>query len=320
MLVGIAKLAAESEPLESKRQVEYFKLAARSLLNRTKPGMPFEWAINPYRGCEFGCRYCYARYTHEFMGMEDGRDFEDKIYAKAHTAELLRRDLRKVVPTQSIAIGTATDPYQPAERRFGRTRAILEVFAEGKGRNLSITTKSDLIVRDLPLLSELMRANVLHVNMTITTVNADLARLLEPRAPRPDLRLAAVRQLAQAGVSVGVFPNPILPLITDSEQSLDRLAAAAADAGATYFGGGLLFLMPCAQKVFFPFLEKNFPHLLRRYKERFEKSAYLRGPYQETVRGRVKRIRNRHGLASSPAAYQPELWAGGEQLELFQFP
>jgi DNA repair photolyase len=320
MLVGIAKLAAESERLESKRQVEYFELPARSLLNRTKPGMPFEWAINPYRGCEFGCRYCYARYTHEFMGMEDGREFEDKIYAKAHTAELLRRDLRKVAPAQSIAIGTATDPYQPAERRFGRTRAILEVFAEGKGRNLSITTKSDLIVRDLQLLSELRRANVLNVNMTITTLDTDLARLLEPRAPRPDLRLAAVRRLAQAGVSVGVFPNPILPLITDSEQSLDRLAAAALDAGATYFGGGLLFLMPCAQKVFFPFLEKNFPHLLKRYRERFEKNAYLRGPYQETIRGRVKRIRERYGLASSPAPYQPELWAGGEQLELFQFP
>src|SRR2546427_98738 len=113
MLVGIAKLAAESQRLESKRQVEYFELPARSLLNRTKPGMPFEWAINPYRGCEFGCRYCYARYTHEFMGMEDGAAFEEKIYAKAHTAELLRRELRKVEPHESIAIGTATDPYQP---------------------------------------------------------------------------------------------------------------------------------------------------------------------------------------------------------------
>ncbi len=317
MLVGIAKLAAESQPLESKRQVEYFELPARSLLNRTKPGMPFEWAINPYRGCEFGCRYCYARYTHEFMDL-DPTEFEDKIYAKAHTAELLRRDLRKVDPTQSIAIGTATDPYQPAERRFGRTRAILEVFAEGKGRNLSITTKSDLIVRDLPLLAELKRSNVLHVNMTVTTLDASLARLLEPRAPRPDLRLAAVRQLAQAGVSVGVFPSPILPLITDSEQSLDAVAAAAAEAGATYFGGGLVFLMPSAQKVFFPFLEQNFPHLLKRYKERFEKSAYLRGPYQETIRGRVRRIRERHGLASSPAPHEPELWSGGGQLELFQ--
>src|SRR5437879_9120250 len=102
--------------------------------------MPFEWAINPYRGCEFGCHYCYARYTHEFMGMEDGRDFEEKIYAKAEVGALLRRDLRKVRREDSIAIGTATDPYQPAERRFGRTREILGVFAEGRGWNLSITT------------------------------------------------------------------------------------------------------------------------------------------------------------------------------------
>src|SRR5262249_52158676 len=199
MLVGIAKLAAESQPLESKRQVEYFELPARSLLNRTKPGMPFAWAINPYRGCEFGCRYCYARYTHEFMEL-DPAEFEDKIYAKAHTAALLRRDLRKIAPTQSIAIGTATDPYQPAERRFGRTRAILEVFAEGKGWNLSITTKSDLIVRDLPLLTELKRLSLLHVNMTITTLDAGLAPLLQPHAPRPHLRLAAAPRLAPAAL------------------------------------------------------------------------------------------------------------------------
>src|SRR6266436_2987092 len=213
-------MAAESDLLESKRQVEYFELPARSILNRTRPGMPFEWAINPYRGCEFGCHYCYARYTHEFMGMEDGREFEEKIYAKAQTAALLRRDLRKAGHKEGIAIGTATDPYQPAERRFGRTRAILEVFAEDKGRHLSLITKSDLIVRDIPLLVELKRANVVHVNLTITTLDTDLARLLEPRAPRPDLRLAAVQKLADAGIVVGVFPNPILPLITDREKDL----------------------------------------------------------------------------------------------------
>ena len=271
-------MAAESERLEAKRQVEYFELPSRTILNRTKPTMPFQWAINPYRGCEFACRYCYARYTHEFMGLEDSHLFEDQIYAKAHVAELLRRDLRKVDRHESIAIGTATDPYQPAERRFGRTRAILEVFAAGRGRRLGLITKSDLIVRDIPLLGEIARANSVHVSLTITTLDAGLARLLEPRAPRPDLRLAAVEQLARAGIRVGVNSNPIMPLITDSEKNLDALAAAAAKAGATHFGGGLLFLMPCAQKVFLPFLEQRFPHLVRRYKERFEKNAYLRGP------------------------------------------
>src|SRR5215471_15352497 len=162
--------------------------------------------------------HCYARYTHEFMEKEP-EEFEDKIYAKADVAALLRRDLRKVERTQGIAIGTATDPYQPAERRFGRTRAILEVFAEDKGRHLSLITKSDLIVRDIPLLTALKRVNRLHVTLTITTLDADLARLLEPRAPRPDLRLAAVERLAQAGICVGVNPNPILPLLTDSESN-----------------------------------------------------------------------------------------------------
>src|SRR6266700_6966802 len=123
-LIGIARLAAESPKARERAGVEYFELASRSALNRESSGrMPFAWTINPYRGCEFGCHYCYARYTHEFMGMEDGREFEEKIYAKAETAALLRRDLRKADHKEGIAIGTATDPYQPAERRFGRTRA-----------------------------------------------------------------------------------------------------------------------------------------------------------------------------------------------------
>lgn len=317
MLIGIAKLAACSPLLDSKRQVEYFELPHRSLLNRTKPNMPFRWAINPYRGCEFGCHYCYARYTHEFMGMEDGRDFEYKIYAKAYPAEILRRELSKVPREEGIAIGTATDPYQPAERRYGKTRAILEVFARDRGRHLSITTKSDLVARDMDLLLEVSRANVLHVNMTITTVDADLARLLEPRAPRPDLRLAAVRTLAEAGISTGVFPNPILPFLTDSVKSLDLVAAAAAEAGATYLGGGLLFLMPCAQKIMLPFLDAHFPEIAPRYRKLYARSAYLRGPYQEAIRQRLRGVRQRHGLASSPVDYQPAEWTGEEQLSLF---
>src|SRR5580700_12145040 len=150
-LIGIAKMAAQSQLLEAKgpagAPVEYFEIGARRILNRTKPNMPFQWTINPYRGCEFGCHYCYARYTHEFMGMEDGRDFESKIYAKAAAPEILRRELRRLNRAEHIAMGTATDPYQPAEKRFGRTRAILEVFANEKGRCLSITTKSDVVAR-----------------------------------------------------------------------------------------------------------------------------------------------------------------------------
>ena len=274
-LVGIAKLAAESEVLEAKRPVEYFEIGCRSALNRTRPGMPFEWSLNPYRGCEFGCRYCYARYTHEFMELRDSEDFEDKIYAKSNLGAILKRELKRIDFKSGIAIGTATDPYQPAERRFRRTQTALEVFAAQSGLSLSITTKSDLVKRDIGLLQEIAKRNSISVNMTITTLDAELARLLEPRAPRPDLRLKTVKAIAEAGIPVGVFPNPIMPLITDQEPRLDRLAKAARDHGATYFGGGVLFLMPCSRRVFFTFVEKHFPHLLRRYRERYENAAYL---------------------------------------------
>jgi DNA repair photolyase len=316
-LTGIARLAAESDVLESKKQVEYFELPARSLLNRSKPNMPFRWTINPYRGCEFGCKYCYARYTHEFMGMEDAAEFEQKIYAKAEVAALLRRELRRTPAEDGIAIGTATDPYQPAERRFGRTRSILQVFAGERGRRVSIVTKSDLVARDIDLLREAARRHVLSVNITITTLDDDLARLLEPRAPRPALRLAAVEKLADAGIPVGVFPNPILPLLTDSEASLDSLAQAARAHGARHFGGGLLFLMPSAQKVFFPFLEARYPELLPAYRRAYAKNAYLRGEYAARIRERVRAVRERHGLASSPFDYVPELWQGRQQGTLF---
>ncbi len=168
--MGIARLAAYSPVLEAKRSVQYFEIPARSILNRTKPNMPFQWTINPYRGCEFGCKYCYARYTHEYMEMRP-EEFEDKIYAKSSAAHLLRQELRRVDRKDHIAIGTATDPYQPAERRFGRTRGILEVFARERGRYLGITTKSALVLRDLDLLQEIARANVLGVNLTITTLD-----------------------------------------------------------------------------------------------------------------------------------------------------
>jgi DNA repair photolyase len=315
-LVGIARLASQSELLEAKSRVQYFEIPTRSILNRTKPNMPFQWTINPYRGCEFGCKYCYARYTHEFMEM-DVNDFEDKIYAKSAAAHLLRLELGRVGRKEGIAIGTATDPYQPAERRFGRTRAILEVFPRERGRHLSIITKSDLIARDVELLCEVARANVLHVNLTITTVDEKLARLMEPRAPRPDLRLGAVRRLSEAGLAVGVFPNPVMPLITDGEPQLARLAKAARDAGAQYFGGGPLFLMPSAQKVFLPFLDEHFPELAPHYREQYQKSAFLGKGYKEMLRARVQKVRDRYGLDSGPSEYRPELWDGEEQATLF---
>src|SRR5437667_3987730 len=189
-LVGIARLACHSESVRQGHEVEYFTLPVRSLLNPcTGSRMPFTWTINPYRGCEFACKYCYARYTHEFMEMRDGIEFEQKIYAKEHAAELLRQDLRRVKPGEDTAIGTATDPYQPIERKLEITRAILQEFARHSGLELGIVTKSALVVRDVDLLTEISRRNGISVNFTVTTTDAELARILEPRAPRPDLRL-----------------------------------------------------------------------------------------------------------------------------------
>jgi DNA repair photolyase len=318
-LAGIARLAAQAGVLEAKRAVEYFDLETRRLLNRTTERMPFVWTINPYRGCEFGCKYCFARYTHEFMELDGGDEFESKIYAKRFVREGLAAELRRTARSEPIAIGTATDPYQPAERRFGLTREILSVFAAGKGRRVSLTTKSDLVTRDIDILKEAGRANFMHVNITITTLDENLARLLEPRAPRPDLRLAAVRALSAAGIETGVFANPVMPFLTDSEASLDAVASAAAQAGATFLGGGPLFLKPCAREVFLPFLERHFPNLAVRYGPLFRGGAFLSGGYRQMLRERMALVRARHGLRDSPIEYTPELWEPEpQQGELFE--
>src|SRR5215831_20314949 len=164
-LIGIARLAAQGESIREGHNIEYYTLGTRSLLNRvvSNRSLPFTWAINPYRGCEFACKYCYARYTHEFMEMSD-LDFERKIYVKQHAANLLRQELKKVKKGEQIAIGTATDPYQPAERRYEITRAILEEFARHRGFEIGIVTKSNLVVRDTELLREISRNNRLFVN------------------------------------------------------------------------------------------------------------------------------------------------------------
>src|SRR6266404_1527692 len=258
-LIGIARLAAEGESLRQGHEVEYFTLPVRSMLNRcTGVRMPFEWTINPYRGCEFACKYCYARYTHEFMEMRDGVDFEQKIYVKQHAADLLRQELRRVKPGEEIAIGTATDPYQPAERRYEVTRAILEEFSRHEGLELGIVTKSNLVLRDLDLLQEIGRKNDISVHVTITTLNVDLARILEPRAPRPDLRLEAVRRLNQAGINAGVSCSPVIPEITDSPRDLDAVARATAEAGGKHIFANPLFLKPCSAACLCRFWSKNF--------------------------------------------------------------
>jgi len=323
-LVGIARLAADGESIREGHNVEYFTLPSKSLLNRciSNRAMPFTWTINPYRGCEFACKYCYARYTHEFMEMRDGLDFERKIYVKQHVAELLRQELRRVKPDESIALGTATDPYQPAERRYEVTRGILEEFARHRGFELGIVTKSNLVVRDVELLKSVARANRVSVHVTVTTLDTELARILEPRAPRPDLRIDAVRELARAGIRVGISCSPVIPGITDSPKDLETLVRAAAEAGADYVFANPLFLKPCSAAVFLPFLDQNFPHLAQSYRERYQGRAFLPPAYGKRLSQLISRLREKYKLTHrrDSAAFVTKwpVQALDEQLNLFE--
>ena len=322
-LIGIARLASQGESIRQGHEVEYFTLPVRSLLNRcTGVRMPFTWTINPYRGCEFACKYCYARYTHEFMEMRDGVDFEQKIFIKQHAADLLRQELHHVKPGEKIAIGTATDPYQPAEKRFEITRAILEEFARHRGLEIGIVTKSNLVLRDVDILKRVSETNHLYVNITITTLKVDLARILEPRAPRPDLRLEAVQKLNQAGVAAGVICAPVLPGITDSPRDLEALVRATAKAGGKYVSANPLFLKPCSAAVFLPFLEKEFPQLVESYQKRFKDRAFLPESYRKPLSQLMKRLRQKYGIPNAYDRYEqrphPATEADSdEQMKLF---
>jgi len=313
-LVGIARLAASSPPAETRRKSaekpEYFVLPVKSILNRCDSNrVPFEWTINPYRGCEFACKYCYARYTHEYMEL-DGAEFEKKIYVKKDAAPLLAWDVAHKYSYASeasagtradhIAIGTATDPYQPAEREYGVTRACLEELAKREGMSISIITKSNQIVRDIDVLQRIAERSDLAIDITVTTLRPRLARLLEPRAPQPNLRLAAVKQLREAGLAVGVSASPLIPGITDRDGELEAVAAAAREAGAQWFFSGVLFLMPSSAKQFLPFVREKFPRLARQYEQWFAKNGYAPEEYRRKASERVARIREKYGFRSRP--------------------
>jgi DNA repair photolyase len=317
-LTGIARLAAKGGRIVEKRRVEYRTLPTRKWLNRCHSGrVPFDWTINPYRGCEYGCKYCYARYTHEFMERREPAAFETEIYAKDWDEAEFRRELQTVKPSQTIAIGTATDPYQPAERRFERTRRVLETMSGIRGISVFVTTKSDLVSRDAQLFAALSKQNEVRITVTVTTLNSDLARLTEPMAPRPDLRLQAVAKLAAAGVAVGVIASPILPMITDSRENLAEIAKAAKAAGASHFCAGVLFLQPSARRVFFPFLAERFPQHLARYKKSYLDGAYLKGTYSERIREMVSEVREHAGIPPREFSRLPFVPPVDPQLPLF---
>jgi len=312
-------LAAQAKHADDGHLIEFKELEVRSILNKSvsKRRLSMAYSINPYRGCEFGCKYCYARYTHEFMapkppaeppvealpdlaaGAMDLRDplaFERMIFLKQNAAWLLEQELKKIDPADEIALGTATDPYQPIERRTEITRSLLEVFSRRSGYRLGIVTKSRLIERDIDLLVEIARRNTLVVHVTITTPDAKLARLLEPRAPRPDLRFQAVKRLREAGIVAGVFGSPLLPGITDNEEALNGMARRAAAVGASFFAAHPLFLKPCSRPTYLSFVREHFPALQADYAERFATADFAGKEYRERLAKMVDGACRRYGL------------------------
>lgn len=325
--VGIARLAAEGHEADHGHGVEFRTMEAQSILNRvvSKRIDYFTWSVNPYRGCEFGCRYCYARYTHEFMNRSDPLTFEREIYVKQHAAWLLRQELRHVKPGEYIAIGTATDPYQPVERRAQVTRSLLEVFAEHEGLTLGIVTKSTLIERDLDWLKHIAARNTLTLHLTITTPDAKLARILEPRAPSPDLRFRTLLRLREAGLRTGILCSPLMPGITDTVQALERIAIRAKHARASFFSAQPLFLKPCSRPVFLRFIEEHFPELKSAYETRYRDKAFVSKAYSERVGAVVRAVVRKHrlgdrfeGAKKLPQAVWPmqgDLWRTGDPDE-----
>ena len=292
---------------ERARGTSFVRLAVRSVLNSpASTGMGF-WSINPYIGCEFGCTYCYARDTHRYTLERLGQradtpawlDFEQRILVKTEVADVLARTLDPArLGRDSLVIGTATDPYQPAERRFRLTRAILERLLGFRGLVLGIITKSPLVTRDLALLQALSARHEVTVNISLASLDARLVRRLELRSPVPRARIRALRRLAAGGVHVGLLIAPIVPGITDDREGLSRLMEAAKEAGARYVVGSALRLGPAARRRFLPVLAREFPELAGRYRRHYADREGASAAYQAALRRRLQELERLHGFSA----------------------
>jgi len=283
--------------------VEYLELPVREVLNRnSNPHLPFAWSINPYRGCEFACTYCYARYTHAFFELEAWPDFERKIFVKRSAAGALERRLRRLaLRNEPIAIGTATDPYQPAEAHYKVTASLLEVFRRCEGLQISIATKSPLILRDLELLADLDRRHSITVNFTLTCLDDALARRLEQAAPEPRARLRAAEELAAAGIETRILCMPVMPGINDGEGQLRRLFEGAYNAGASDVHASPLVLRPAARARFLPWLAEEFPKLVPLYERLYGRSDYLPAREQDGLLADFRRLKLEYGFPAAKA-------------------
>jgi len=320
--IELADLAGRATPrglpvLDTReRGTEFRELPVRSALNSAAATHMGFWSINPYIGCEFGCSYCYARDTHRYTverhtasgDLSPETDaallskpavdaFERHILVKRNIADILTRTLEPArVGDAAIVIGTATDPYQPAERRFGITRSVLEALLKFNRLHLGIITKSPLITRDIPLLRAITARHRLKIHVSLATCDGALLRRLEPRTPMPHARIRALAQLTAAGLDAGVLVAPIVPLLTDSRERLSALFRAARDAGATRVNGGVLRLGPTARKRFFAQIATEFPELLARYERHFARSSNAEPAYREALTRRLTKLQLEFGF------------------------
>jgi DNA repair photolyase len=307
--------------------------STRKIITRNEsPDISFDRSINPYRGCEHGCIYCFARPTHAYLGLSPGLDFESKLFVKPEAPELLERELAAAKYTpRTIAIGTNTDPYQPIERKYQVMRRILEVL-ERAGHPVGIVTKSNLILRDADILARMAERNLVKVALSVTTLDARLARVMEPRAATPQRRLDALRRLAQSGVPTSVMVAPVIPAINDSE--IERILDAAAAAGVNGAGYVLLRLPLEVRDLFKEWLMANFPDRYRHvfklvretrggkdYDSAWGKRMIGGGPYAWMIGRRFEIACERLGLNAARAKLTTEHFAPprkpAEQLSLF---
>ncbi len=320
------------EPLTMFETVEHIERARQIITRNDSPDVGFDRSINAYRGCEHGCAYCFARPTHEYLGHSAGLDFERDIYVKTNAAEVLRQELSdRRYKVRPIAMGTNTDPYQPAERKHRLTRGILEVMLETK-HPVTICTKSALVVRDLDILTELNRLNLVSVALSVTSMDHILSRKLEPRASTPAKRLEALRLLSEAGIPTTVMAAPMIPAINDME--LERILDAAAAQGVRGAGMVLLRLPGAVRDIFREWLLKHYPDRVRHvlslvrgtrdgkdYDATFGKRMTGEGPYAVLLQQRFQKACERYGLNKTKAVLRTDLFepprVESDQLALF---
>jgi len=283
--------------------IEFLEVEARSVINRVPESskVPFRYTINPYRGCTHACVYCFARPTHAFLELGAGRDFETKIVVKVNAAEVLRRELAsRRWKGEHIAMGTNTDPYQRAEGRYRLMPGILRALVDHRNA-FSILTKGTLILRDLELLVEAVGVAPVSAAFSVGTLDEEMWRRTEPGTPHPRSRIEAVRALNEAGVPTGVLVAPVLPGLTDRPAMLRDVVAAAIDAGATHVSPILLHLRPGVREEFLPWLEREFPDLVPRYRPLYPR-AYAPAEARRELGDRVASlVRSLGGARPAPA-------------------